>query len=53
MMDGIGKTLKEEALNPKEGGGPSTDDFEKELATNTSAFEALERDFRSVGRTDG
>ena len=47
MMD-VGKTLKEEAQNPKEGGGPSTDDFEKELATNTSAFEALERDFQEV-----
>ncbi len=32
----------------KEGGGNSADDFEKELETNTSAFEALERDFQEV-----
>lgn len=32
----------------KEGVGNSADDFEKELETNTSAFEALERDFQEV-----
>jgi hypothetical protein len=30
------------------GGGGSAEDFENELATNTSAFEALERDFQEV-----
>ena len=29
-------------------GGSSAEDFENELATNTSAFEALERDFQEV-----
>eukprot|EP00605_Chrysophyceae_sp_TOSAG23-4_P002393 GSChrysophyteH1.ASY1.ANO1.2649.1 assembled CDS len=43
----IGKSLKEESEKP-DASGPSSDDFEKELATNTSAFEALERDFQEV-----
>lgn len=47
MMD-VGKSLKDAEENPKEGGGTSTEDFENELATNTSAFEALERDFQEV-----
>jgi len=47
MMD-IGKSLKDAEENPKDGGGASTEDFENELATNTSAFEALERDFQEV-----
>ena len=44
----VGKSLKEEADNPNLSNGPSAEDFENELATNTSAFEALERDFQEV-----
>lgn len=46
-MAEVGKDL-DMGKEGKEGMGASAEDFEHELATNTSAFEALERDFQEV-----
>ena len=46
-MMSIQDNLKD-GVEKEEGIGGTADDFEQQLATNTSAFESLERDFQEV-----
>lgn len=49
LLSAVGKDLeKDGGSGETKGGGQSAEDFEHELQTNTSAFEALERDFQEV-----